>query len=146
MTLTSGDLSVDVSLVPIYSLRPHEMTIPARRRHLGREILEDGVLRIPVLVDRQTGALLDGHHRLAALRSLGARAVPAALVNYSSPEVEVRPRRLDVPVSKGLVRVTAASGRLLPPKTTRHVLPIDLPEVDVPLRDLLSLPRERDGI
>ena len=141
-----GDLSVDISLVPVSSLRPHETTIPARSRQLGREILEDGVLRVPVLVDRQTGALLDGHHRVAALRSLGARVIPAALVNYSSPEVEVRPRRLDVPVSKGLVRATAASGGLLPPKTTRHVLPVDLPEVDVPLRDLISLPRERDEI
>ncbi len=143
LAISAGEPTLRVSLVSISSLRPHERHLPFRREELRRQILEDGALRVPVLVDGLTGALLDGHHRVAALRSLGAGLVPAAVVDYSSPEIEVRPRRVDVPVSKALVRATARSGRLLPPKTTGHVLPTELPEVDVPLSDLL-IEREVD--
>jgi len=134
--ISSGELDIYVSLIPADSLIPHETTMVNRLSRLIREIHEDGVLRIPILVDAKTGTVLDGHHRLEALRRLGARLVPAALVDYDSPDVSVAPRRVDVPVSKAEVRRAAISRELMPPKTTRHALPIDLPEVDIPLRDL----------
>lgn len=136
-SLSSGDLAIHVSLVCTESLLPHEMTQADRLSKLLREIREDGFLRVPILVDAKTGTVLDGHHRLEALRRLGAHLVPAALVDYDSPDVSVTPRRVDVPVSKAEVRRAAISGELMPPKTTRHALPIDPPELDVPLRDLM---------
>jgi len=134
--LESGPLIVRVCLIPLDSIRPHEMAREERLSELEREIREDGRLRVPVLVDGGSGALLDGHHRVEALRRMGARLAPAALVDYRSPGISVEPRRVDRPVSKELVVRTAREGGLMPPKTTRHVLQLELPEVGVRLEDL----------
>ncbi|WOE50728.1 ParB N-terminal domain-containing protein [Sulfuracidifex metallicus] len=43
----------------------------------------------PIIVDSKTLLVIDGHHRLAALRSLGYRRIPVMLVDYDSPTVKV---------------------------------------------------------
>ena len=108
------------------------------------EILEEGILRMPIVVDGKTGVILDGHHRYHALRRLGAELVPTFLVNYSSQEVSVFPRRIGYKVSKRLVVDMAMEGKLMPPKTTRHVLEVEPRPVNVSLRELLR--REVDEI
>jgi len=81
--------------------------------------------------------VLDGQHRLAALKALGAKLVPAFLVNYRSPWVKVSSWRPGVRVSKEMVIEAGLSGRKLPPKTSRHVVEgVEVPEVNVPLEAL----------
>ncbi len=118
-------------------LKPHEMTIEKCLKNIKSQIRDDGRLYMPVIVDRRSMTILDGHHRYAALTQLGAKLVPALLVDYRCPELEVYPRRVGVPVSKRIVLEYSRRGLLLPPKTTRHVLPVEPREVSVPLRDLM---------
>lgn len=72
------------------------------------------------------------------MQMLGAKLIPALLVEYTSPDVSVFSRRIGYKVSKQLVIDTALRGQLMPPKTTRHVLEIELKPVDLPLKFLLN--------
>jgi hypothetical protein len=110
-----------VALLPIAHLRPHERTLPKKRREIQESISSSGVFRgPPILVESEHFIILDGHHRTAALKSLGCLFIPAILVSYSS--VRVKPfSGQNLPRLKSLVIETALSGRLLPPKTTKHV-------------------------
>ena len=75
-----------ISLVSIERVRPHERAVEGRVRELLRDLEATLILRKPVVVDEETLTLLDGHHRLQALRRLGVELVPAALVRYSDPQ------------------------------------------------------------
>jgi hypothetical protein len=79
-----------ISLVSIERVRPHERAVEVRVRELLRDLEATLILRKPVVVDEETLTLLDGHHRLQALRRLGVELVPAALVRYSDPRIVVR--------------------------------------------------------
>ncbi|RLG50265.1 MAG: transcriptional regulator [Thermoproteota archaeon] len=130
--------SSEIAFLPTDSLIPHERIRPHHLKELTREILEEGILKTPLIIDRKTRVILDGHHRYRILQMLGAKLIPALLVEYKSPDVSVFPRRIGYKVSKQLVIDTALRGQLMPPKTTRHVLEIELKPVDLPLKFLLN--------
>ncbi len=102
-------------------LRPHEATDPAILENLISELKVKGSLKDPIIVDRETLVILDGHHRHAAYKALGFKQVPCLLVDYRSPQVRVLPRRPEIPVSKEEVIRRGLQGELYPPKTTRHI-------------------------
>jgi len=102
------------------------------------EIRKEGVLHEPVLVDIDTLTILDGHHRVSALRRLGARWVPAVLVDYMGELVRVESWRPGISVSKEEVIARARRGLLYPPKTTRHRVLFELPRVDLGVEILLN--------
>ena len=126
-----------VGLVPLRALRPHEMVDPRNVSHILASIRSERVLHDPVYVDAFTGVILDGHHRVTALSRLGARFVPAVLVNYLSPLIRVGSWRAEATLSKFEVLSRGLTGRLFPPKTSRHVFPERITGLDVSLSDLL---------
>jgi hypothetical protein len=128
--------SYPVVLVPLEVLHPHEEVDPARLSELESEILSTGLIRKPILVESETLVILDGHHRVRVLRKLGKRLVPALLISYDDPCVRVESWRSDWLVTKDLVLRAGLTGQLLPHKTSRHILCIELPFVDVPLSAL----------
>lgn len=103
-------------------LREHEQIEAERLREILREIQREGRLREPILVDKHSGVILDGHHRFHAYQVLGFQTIPCLLIDYQSDLVEVRSRRPEIYVSKAEVIRRALSGELYPPKTTRHIL------------------------
>jgi len=84
---------VTPTLLKIDDLLPHEEIIHERLNALLDMILELGAVDMPIIAAPIPGTskylIVDGHHRWAALRKLGARKVPAILINYFSPEVRV---------------------------------------------------------
>ncbi len=69
---------------------PHEETMPAHVASLAEEIRRDGIQRDPIIVDSESGAVLDGMHRLAAFSKLGVENAVCSPVDYSSRRVELR--------------------------------------------------------
>lgn len=139
------ELSGFVMILPIELLRPHERTKERLVDQLAEEIRRDGFLRKAILVDRETLTVLDGHHRIEALRRLGCKRIPCLLINYLSPRVDVGGSG-EKNISKEQVVEAGVRGRLMPPKTTRHLISLEgkimhvseiEPELNVPLRDLL---------
>lgn len=133
----SSSVSPSYRLYDLDSLRCHERTIPPYLELLTREIADDDVLKYPIVIDGATRTILDGHHRYRALRRLGCTSIPAFAVDYSDPGIRVGSWRGGV-VSKGDVLRAGLSGRLLPPKTSRHFLPFLPVRADTPLQALVK--------
>ncbi len=126
-----------VALVPLDVLKPHEEVDEQHLRELMKQIVSEGVLRYPIVVDMKTMTILNGHHRVEILKRLGKKYVPALLVDYDSDCIQVTSWRPGWNVTKELVRKVALAGMRLPPRTSRHILCFETPRVDVPLDTLL---------
>jgi ParB-like chromosome segregation protein Spo0J len=126
-----------ISLVPVDALKPHESTSRRHLARLKRRIINDCVLKMPVLADKKTLVLLDGHHRLLTLKQLGIKKIPAMLVDYESNEIIVKSRRKNLKVDKRAVISMGLSKKVFPPKTTKHILKKEVKKCDIPLELLV---------
>ncbi|QOJ78630.1 hypothetical protein IG193_07685 [Infirmifilum lucidum] len=111
-----------VVLLPLRELKPHESVDPLNLESVLHRLRRDQVLRRAVAIDSETRVVLDGHHRLKALELLGCQLVPCTLFDYRSGLIEVWSYPGAPRVSKEDVLYAALSGRLLPPKTSRHMV------------------------
>lgn len=128
--------TAEFALVPIDRLRPHEEVEEENVDELTREIERAGVCADPIWVARESLVILNGHHRVEALRRLNAVRAPAWLFDYASDVVSLEPWQPGLPITKAEVLRRAGAGDLFPPKTTRHRLRTDLPPRAVPLEEL----------
>lgn len=108
-------------LVELDDLRPHENVDPRRVARLKAEIERDNMLKLAIAVDVHTRVILDGHHRLAVLRQIGCKRIPVTYVDYSNPLIEVFSRN-KCPLTKNEIVQAGLSGRLYPPKTSKHIV------------------------
>ncbi|HLQ07145.1 MAG TPA: ParB N-terminal domain-containing protein [Nitrososphaerales archaeon] len=69
------------------TLFPHEQTIQSHVESLAKEMQRDGVQKDPLIVDRDSGTILDGMHRLAAFSRLGISRAACCSVDYGSSSV-----------------------------------------------------------
>lgn len=116
---------LEMVFIRIDDLREHEEIRPTYLEELKNEILSDGILKMPIAVDRKTYIILDGHHRLHALKRIGCKKIPAILVDYQSPEIKVIPWREGELITKEMVIHTALSGKRLAPKTSKHMIKVE---------------------
>ena len=110
------------ALVPIRDLKTHEEAEPDRVRRVMKQMRSTGVVKKAIIVDSASMVVLDGVHRLGALKMLGAVRAPAWLIDYSDEGVVVLSRDRKSQVPKELVIQAAVFGPKLPPKTTRHMV------------------------
>ena len=129
----------DVSLVDLDWLKPHEEIKIKNRDKLLEMTKKWGGFTNPLLVDSQTGSILDGHHRHSVAVCLNLKRVPAILIDYlSNDEISV-----DVWPGSGLETITkqqvidmSLSGDLYPPKTSKHTISNHMPPIHVLLEVL----------
>jgi L-serine kinase (ADP) len=112
----------EVVFFEIEELKEHEEIRPDYLEALKNEILSDGILKMPICIDKNTCIILDGHHRLQALKRLGFRKIPCVLVDYQSPEIKVIAWREGETMTKEEIIDTALSGKRMPSKTSRHMI------------------------
>lgn len=115
-----GHGSGAVRVVEISQLRGHERLDPQRLFNLKAEIESDGILKRPIAVDLNTNVVLDGHHRIGALRLLGCSKIPVLFVDYQSPKIGVKTAENGKEYPKHKVIEAALKGKLLHPKSTWH--------------------------
>lgn len=129
----------DVSLVPLDWLKPHEEIKVKNRDKLLDMTKRWGGFTKPMLVDSETGAILDGHHRHSVAVSLNLKRVPVILIDYLSDkeiEVDVWPGcGLDT-ITKQQVIDMSLSANLYPPKTSKHTISNHMPPIHVLLEEL----------
>lgn len=111
--------------INLEELKEHEEIRPEYLESLKNEILSDGILKMPICIDQKTFIILDGHHRLHALKRLGCRRIPCVLVDYQSPEIVVIPWREGERITKEEIIEVALQGRKMPPKTSKHMIRIE---------------------
>ena len=135
----------EFTLLPLAALKSHEEIEEATLADLVDHIRRSRVLSDPIWVARGSSVILNGHHRVEALRRLGAERVPAWVLDYDSELVHLERWHPGPPIAKSEVVRRAEEGRPFPPKTTRHRLLFDLPARPTPLAELLprAVPRRR---
>jgi L-serine kinase (ADP) len=85
--IKESDVCLEIALIDLDRLHIHEEVIPAVVDQLAESIVKDKVLRNPVMVDKNSLVVLDGMHRVAALRKIGCRRMPVCLVDYNNPAI-----------------------------------------------------------
>jgi len=70
------------ALTRISELKEHEQIDPFHLEELKSELVRDGYQRDPITVDANYKVILDGHHRVKILRTLGCSRVAAHYVDY----------------------------------------------------------------
>jgi len=108
-------------IVALSELKGHEMPKKSRVEELKKNMKKRGVLIKPIVVDRDTGVILDGHCRCGALMSLGRSKVAVRFVDYNSEKIEVE-RWGGGEMTKEEVREAGLSGRLMMPKSSKHMI------------------------
>ncbi|MFQ6074873.1 MAG: ParB N-terminal domain-containing protein [Candidatus Bathyarchaeia archaeon] len=145
LDFSQTDLQPQLTLIHIDQLKEHEGVDPGYLESLRAEIESDGILRMPIAVDRDTNTIIDGHHRLHALKHLCCKRIPVVFINYRSPDVAVTTWRDGEEVTKDSVLDAALGGRRLRPKTSKHLVLLNgvfehisviEKEVNVPLESL----------
>ena len=132
---------MDVELVPIVWLKPHEEVKPRNVDTLHEMTLRWSAYTKPLLVDGNTGAILDGHHRYHVGIRIGLSRLPVIKVDYLSDdgiELDIWPASNLESLTKQQVIEMALSGEVFPPKTSRHRFSDHMPPIAVPL-DLLRI-------
>jgi hypothetical protein len=112
----------NIALIKIDDLKEHEEIRPDYLEELKNQIVSDGILKMAIAVDKKTYVILDGHHRLQALRKIGCSKIPVILVDYESPKIIVIAQREGETITKEMVIHTGLTGRRMPPKTSRHMI------------------------
>ena len=150
--LKTKNENITMVLLPIDDLKPHEKGSPLYLELLKQEILNDGILKYPIIADEKTHVILDGMHRWLALKSLGYSLMPVILVDtFQNPKIRVGRRRIhrytidpaeEITVEK--VISAGLSGRLMKPRSTRHFFLFSkLQQIDYPLHLLVKrLPQD----
>ncbi len=83
------NFKVKLKLERIDKLHLHEEVIPEMLSKLVNDFKREGIQRDPIIVDENNLVVLDGMHRVEALRSLGCKLIAVCLVNYNDPRILV---------------------------------------------------------
>lgn len=126
-----GDLSslkwrlkqLGIELADLHNLKPHELVDDDRLVEIRESIVKNGML-YPIVAERETSIILDGHHRFNIFKRFGIRVIPVFYVDYSDDRV-VLDSWNGMEITKGEVIGAVNSGRLFSNKTTKHMFLLD---------------------
>ncbi|WP_239250907.1 ParB N-terminal domain-containing protein [Candidatus Nitrotoga sp. M5] len=123
--------TLPIQYIRVDRVRPNECHYPEHAAALAETILSEQLWRIPITLERNSLAVMDGHHRVEAARLLQLQYIPCLFLDYDQVTVSTS-RQNYVVTPKEIVR-RAKSGELYPPKTTRHQFPSLLPICNISL-------------
>lgn len=120
--------------LPIHFVRadlilPNECHHPEHAASLAETIRREQLWRIPVALERNSLAVMDGHHRVEAALQLRLIYVPCLLLDYD--HIEVSASRQGYLVTPQEIVRRAKAKDMYPPKTTCHRFPSPLPTCNV---------------
>jgi len=114
-------LIVKIETIKLTELRPHEEIEPVRLKKLKEEIRSDKILKKPIVVDRETMIILDGHHRCNSFKQLGLSKIPVHFVDYRSRKIKVTGWKDGSMVTKEQVREAGITGQKLSARSSKHM-------------------------
>ena len=109
----------NVELIGVSELKPHEQVNEKRILEVRESIITEG-LKYPIVVDKATKIILDGHHRYNILKKLKVSKVPVFFVNYFDERI-ILDSWNGAKLTKNDVVKKVNSGKLFPQKTTKHM-------------------------
>jgi hypothetical protein len=100
---------------------------------LAKKIERERWWTTPISVEKESGIIMDGNHRLKVAMMLGLKYLPCIAISYSDPRVKVLDWVTGEPYDIQKIYRTIDENRLLPYKTTRHIFDPSIPNCKVPL-------------
>ncbi len=85
--ILKAKIPIVIVLKRIQDLKPHEEIVESDLTGIITALRRDPVLRHPIIADSTSGTVLDGTHRLEALKRLRTFTIPTALIDYQNPQV-----------------------------------------------------------
>jgi hypothetical protein len=79
----------EIEILDIGRVHIHEKIVPELLEKLIRDLKSRKAVMDPLPIDKKTKVVLDGMHRVAALKKMGYRYLPVCGVDYRSPKVKV---------------------------------------------------------
>lgn len=117
---TNRDIPSGIKLINTSTLKAHEKTDPNRVTGLQKSIASVGI-KYPVVADKETNIILDGHHRHKAFTNLSIKNIPVYYVDYFDDKIILDSWK-NKKLTKQDVINKVNSGKLFPIKTTKHML------------------------
>jgi len=107
--------------VDIDNLRCHEEVVEDRLHSFINYLktLEGDILISSIIVCNKRMLIIDGHHRYHALKKFGIKNVPVTFIDYDHTDIKAY---YDDRLLKSSIIETVNSGKLLPPKSSKHVI------------------------
>jgi hypothetical protein len=115
------DIITSTQEVDIDILKCHEEVVEDRLNSFIEYLntLDGDLLISSIIVCNRSFIIIDGHHRYHALKTFGVKKVPVTFINYGSAEIKAYS---DDRILKYEIIDVVNSGRLLSPKSTKHVI------------------------
>jgi len=123
-----------VELIEIDKLKQHEQINEAYCNELLKDIQINGYVE-PIVVDKETFIILDGHHRYTILKLMKFKNIPVHLINYQDRGVKVSSWKKNENITKDEVITMGMSRNLFPPKTSKHLFR-HMEDIKIPLTEI----------
>lgn len=89
MRYSLNDIISKLRILPLSTLKPHEERIGRNLKRLKEAMLNIGQLVDPVIVDKKSGLVIDGNHRVKVLEIIKVPNVVCQVVNYDDPSIQI---------------------------------------------------------
>ena len=95
------------------------------------KIVNAGVLKKPICVERNNFLILDGHHRFEVFKKIGLKYIPCIFFDYGDPDLKIWSLRKKEYVTKKYVIRKALDGNIYPYKTVKHLFPFKIKNINL---------------
>jgi hypothetical protein len=125
--LKTAKLALKLRITRIRKVLIHEEIISELLNELVQNMKQSGVVKDPVIVDERTRVVLDGMHRVAALREMGYAYLPICEVDYRNPSIKIRcwyrvVKGKDGEKFREVLRLLSLESQSCPPQKARKAL------------------------
>jgi hypothetical protein len=86
-SISHNGLTLEIRCLDLEDVHIHEEIIPDILNRLADSIVNDKILRHPVIVDASSHVVLDGMHRVAAMKMIGCKRIVCCLVEYMDKRI-----------------------------------------------------------
>lgn len=115
---------MDIFLINLKDLKEHENIDLKHLEKLKNRIKKEMILKKPIVVDKNTRIIIDGHHRFNSLKQLGYSKIPVHLIDYNSPEILVKAWKNSRKITKEDVLAAGLNVKKLPSKSSKNMVKI----------------------
>jgi hypothetical protein len=87
-----------IEMLSLNSLKPHEALVQQELEAFKKSVTGLGIFYMPALVTSKDYIIIDGHHRWAGLKELGAKRMPCIILDYLTNDIILQLNAANFPI------------------------------------------------
>lgn len=140
--LSHLQLDEHIQLIAIDTLKHIESYSKKRVQWLVNKIVREQIWKKPLCIEKDYHLVMDGQHRLESAKIIGLNYLPCIIFNYL--DIKIWSLRDDYYVDHDTVIARSLNHDIYPYKTVKHQFPCNLPQLNIPLNELIYLTKEKE--